>query len=190
VIKAQARRRIVSICGPSGSGKSFLVNKFTNYVSISTDDFYLGKSRMKTNEKGQYNFDSPDAVNLESCADAVRSLASLAPGNTVTIPNYDMKTSEPKGTKVLIVPDLKAIVVVEGIFSFHPPLLDMSDFKIFMEPSQEVNLARRFKRDFNERGRTASEILNQYPMVIEGYEQYIKPVKQFADIVIDFGIVI
>ncbi len=188
--KLAKRRRIVSICGPSGGGKSFLVRKFTNCVTVSTDDFYLGKSQLRPDANGAYNFDTPEAVNLEACAEALRSLATLIPGSHIMVPDYDMRISEPVGSKVIIAPDETAIVVVEGIFAFHPPLLDLADFRIFVEPPPEVILARRYKRDTEERGRTPLSILQQYPSVIQGYEQYIKPGKKFADIIIDFGILI
>lgn len=188
--KLPKRRRIVSICGPSGAGKSFLVKKFTNSAQISTDDFYIGKSQMEPDENGEYNFDSPQAVQLNLCADAVKSLATLEPGNSIKIPDYDMSRSEPVGMKTVIVPDVQAIIVVEGIFSFHPPLLELSDFRIFLEPPPEVVLARRFRRDLNDRRRTPESILAQYPMVLRGYEEYIKPGRNFADIIIDFGILV
>ena len=184
------KRRIISICGPSGAGKSFLVKKFTNYSRISTDDFYIGKSQMRPDAKGVYNFDSPDAVDLEECGAVVQELATLPPGAEVNMPRYNMKTSERDGTKIKIVPDLNAIIIIEGIFAFHPPLLKMSDFRIFMDPPPEVILARRYKRDIEERGRTPVDILKQYPMVIKGYEEFIEPVRRFADLIIDFGVLI
>lgn len=190
VKKLAKRRRIVSICGPSGAGKSFLVKKFTNYVRVSTDDFYIGKSNMRPTPTGVYNFDSPDAVDLQMCAEAVKFLANLPPGEKVRIPDYDMKRSERIEMKTVTVPDETAIVIVEGIFTFHPPLLQLADFRIFIEPRPEIILARRYKRDVEERGRTPLTILKQYPSVIKGYEQYIKPGRQFADLIIDFGILV
>lgn len=184
------RRRIVAICGRSGSGKSFIVKRFTNYVKVGTDDFYIGKSKMEPNQDGVYNFDNPNTVNLEACAEAVVKLAQSPTGTKVTIPKYDMITSEPDGTRTIITPDENGIIVVEGIFSFHPPLLDLATLRIFMDPPPEVILARRYRRDIEERGRTPESILKQYPSVIEGYETYIRPMRKFADLVIDFGYLI
>ncbi len=184
------RRRVVSICGPSGGGKSFLVGKFVNHQNLSTDDFYIGKAKMTPDSQGVYNFDSPEAVDLVACAQALEQLATLPPGCEVEIPNYNMKISERDGTKLVIVPVPEAIIVVEGIFSFHPPLLNMADFRIFVEAPEEVILARRYRRDIQERNRTPIDILQQYPTVIRGYERYIKPMKQFADLVLDYGILV
>ena len=184
------RRRIVAICGRSGSGKSFIVKRFTNYAKVGTDDFYIGKSNMEPDENGVYNFDNPNTVDLEECAKAVIQLAESPTGTKVTIPKYDMKISEPSGTRTIITPSEDGIVVVEGIFSFHPPLLDLATLRIFMDPPPEVILARRYRRDIEERGRTPKSILKQYPSVIEGYETYIRPMRKFADLVIDFGCLI
>lgn len=180
----------MAICGPSGSGKSYLVRGFTNCVALSTDDFYFGKSQMQPDASGIYNYDRPEAVDLVACGEAVKALATLEPGRRVSIPRYSMKTSERVGMRELIVPDEKATVVVEGIFSFHPPLLELADFRIFMDPPPWIILARRYKRDIEERGRSVEDILQQYPTVIRGYEQYIAPVRQFADLIIDFGILV
>lgn len=188
--KLPKKRRIVSICGPSGSGKSFIVKKFTNYAQIGTDDFYIGKKQMLPNERGDYNFDAPDAVNLRACGEALTALASLDAGAKVIIPDYDMKSSEPRGTQSITVPDDQAIIIVEGIFSFHDPLLGMADFRIFMEPALEIILARRVRRDLYERGRTLDSVFKQYPLVMDGYNKYIKPMKKHADVVIDFGILV
>ncbi len=185
--KINKRRRIVSVCGPSGSGKSFIVKRFTNFAKVSTDDFYIGKSKMVKNDREVYNFDDPRAVDLVQCAEAIQALAESPPGVKITIPKYDMKASEPCGTKTIITPNENAIIIIEGIFAFHPPLLQIADFRIYMDPPPEVILARRYRRDIEERGRTPMQILRQYPSVLKGYEEYIEPVKQFADLIIDFG---
>ncbi len=187
---AKMRRRIIAICGPSGGGKSFLVGKFNKYQVVHTDDFYIGKSHMRPNDKGVYNFDSPEAVDLQSCAEAVIKLATLSRGTEVEIPQYDMKTSERCGKSIIITPDEDAMIIIDGIFSFHPPLLELSDFRIFVEAPEEIILARRYRRDIRERGRTPHQVLEQYPTVIKGYEQYIKPMKQFADLILDNGVLV
>lgn len=184
------RRRIISICGPSAAGKTFLSKKFTNYCSISTDDYYYGKDQMTPDENGIYDFDSPTAVNLQSCAEAVQKLATLPEGDTVLIPDYSLLLSKKVGEKPIIVPNKDAIIVVEGIFSFHEPLLELADFRIFIDPPKEVCLARRYRRDMIERNKTPEEILLQYPSVLQGYENHIKDRKQYADLVLDFGVLI
>lgn len=186
----QQRRRIIAISGPSGGGKTFLVKKFVKYQDISTDDFYIGKSCMKPDANGLYNFDSPDAVDLVACAKALELLATQPQGTVVPIPKYDMKISERVGYNNILAPSEDAIIIVEGLFSFYPPLLNMSDFKIFVEAAEEVILARRYRRDHCDRGRSYKSILEQYPTVMEGYEKYVKPMRKYADLIIDFGTVI
>lgn len=184
------RRRIIAVSGPSGGGKTFLVKKFTKYQDISTDDFYIGKKNMVPDKNGVYNFDSPQAVDLVACAHTVDLLATQGTGTVVQVPQYDMKVSERVGYRPILVPSEDAIILVEGLFAFHPPLLEMADFRIFIEAPEEVILARRYRRDLHERGRSPKSILEQYPTVMAGYETYVKPMRKYADLIIDFGTVI
>ncbi len=66
------RRRpsqIIAVCGGSGSGKSTLARKFVGAAVLATDSFYKDVDDLTPKEDGTFDFDHPDAVNLEEAAE-------------------------------------------------------------------------------------------------------------------------
>lgn len=156
---------------------------FKNAFVLSMDHFYVGKDAMKKQQDGTYNFDAPESVNIQECADAAQSLAA---GKLTTIPFYDMELSERTGTQqVQVLPNHK-FVIVEGIFSFYEPIRSFSRFKVFLDTPREIRVARRMVRD-QAKGRSDIETLTWSITVEKNHVQYIEPMKEFADIVIPFS---
>ena len=60
--------------------------------------------------------------------------------------------------------------------------------KVFVDTDADIRLARRIMRDISERGRQLPDILNQYDRFVKpGYNKYIGPTIQNADVVIPRG---
>jgi len=69
-----------------------------------------------------------------------------------------------------------------------PDLRSQLDLKIYVDTDPDLRLARRLKRDIDERGRTTSSVLDQYfatvrPMHLE----FVEPSKRYADLIIPEG---
>ena len=77
-------------------------------------------------------------------------------------------------------------MIVEGILILtHPSLRDMFDIKIFVHADSDERLIRRLKRDIAERGRDLDEVLSRYQNTLKPmHNQFIEPMKEFADIII------
>lgn len=120
----------ILICGGSCSGKTVFANLFRHALVLELDHFYLGKKDMKSKPDGSYDFDAPEAVNLAEAADAVKTLSQ---GKTATIPVYDMKVSDRTGTQTVQPKPDDTFLVVPGIFSFHEPLRQLGDLKIYLD---------------------------------------------------------
>lgn len=176
-------KTIILVCGGSCSGKSAFANLFKDAFVLEMDHFYFGKSHMKPEPDGSYNFDAPEAVDIAACAKAVESLAS---GKETIIPKYDMVSSEPTGTQSLKVPEGKKFIVVEGIFSLYSPLRELGALKIFLDTPTEIRVARRMLRDV-EKGRSDIDTLAWSITVEKNHRLYIEPTKEFADLVIPFS---
>jgi len=174
---------IILISGGSCSGKSVFAHLFRNAFILEMDHFYFGKSQMKPNADGSYDFDAPEAVDITDCARAVRELIS---GKSVTIPKYDMKISERTGTQRIHMPGDAKFLVVEGIFSFYSPLRELADLKIYIDVPTELRVARRMIRD-QEKGRSDIQTLSWSVTVEKNHQKYVEPMKKFADIVIPFS---
>lgn len=173
----------ILVCGGSCSGKSVFARKFSHAFILEMDNFYLGKDRMKANEDGTYDFDAPESVDI---ADVARTVTELKSGNPVTIPLYDMVTSDRTGTQTIqLKPDDK-FIVVPGIFAFNTPLRELGDIKIYIDTPREIRVARRMIRDV-QKGRNDIDTLSWSITVEKNHQKYIEPMKQYADLVIPFS---
>ena len=62
------------------------------------------------------------------------------------------------------------------------------DLKIFVMTDDDIRLSRRIQRDIAERGRTVEDVLAQYNRLVKtSYDEFIKPVMKYADIIIPHG---
>ena len=77
-------------------------------------------------------------------------------------------------------------MIVEGILILtNPELRNMFDIKIFVHADTDERLIRRLKRDISERGRDLDEVLTRYQTTLKPmHEQFIEPMKEYADIII------
>lgn len=176
------RRRpsqIIAICGGSGSGKSTLARRFVGAAVLATDSFYKDVSDLTPKDDGTFDFDHPDAVDLEGCADAC---IKLADGEDVMIPVYEMRSAKRIGTQLVPSPK-NSIVIIEGIYSFHSPLHDIATLRIFIDTPIDQRMARRLRRDV-ERGRSTMETIKYSLHVEEAYSRYVEPMRELADLIL------
>jgi uridine kinase len=175
---------IVLISGASGCGKSTIINIIKNVLQeqftvhlMSIDQFYHSLKPGDTNP----NWDVPFAIDWDLLVDTIVNLKNC---NNVLIPHYDYITHQRIPNKEIILGNTD-IVLLEGIFAFYNSLLcNLVDLKIFIDADPITTcLHRRYERDSLERSRDGYSIIKQYiDQVLPGYERYIKPYKQYADI--------
>lgn len=138
---------------------------------------------MKPDKDGNYNFDAPESVDIKAYAQALKGLSQ---GQDVTIPLYDMKTSERIGKQIVRLKPNTRFIIAEGIFSFYQPLRELADLKIYLDIPTEIRVARRMVRDI-EKGRSHIDTLDWSITVEKNHEKYITPLKKYADLVIPFS---
>ncbi len=121
---------VILVCGGSCSGKSVFARMFTNAFILEMDHFYVGKDKMIPQPDGSLDFDAPESVDI---ADVARTVVELQTGNPVTIPVYDMVTSDRVGTQIIQLKPEHKFIVIPGIFAFHSPLRELGTLKIFID---------------------------------------------------------
>ncbi len=174
---------VITVAGGSCSGKTTFAKGFSNAVLISMDNFYKDIKDLLPDEDGAYNFDTPDAFDMEACKNAV---IALSEGKDVVVPVYDYVSCKRVGTQTITSPKEGQLVVLEGIFALCPPLHDVGMVRIFIEAPPEIRVARRIKRDLA-KGRTPQETLKWFVKVEEGHQKYIEPSKCYANLVVPFS---
>ena len=179
---------IIGITGGSGSGKTTFLKRLGLKFSsdeiciVSQDEYYKARETQLIDENGVTNFDLPTSIDAESFAN---DLAKLANGEVVIKEEYTFNNDLQK-PKLLTFNPTK-VIIVEGIFIFHyKQIIDLLDFKVFIDARDDLKVIRRIKRDQIERNYPVEDVLYRYEHhVMPAYEQYIKPYKDKADVIIN-----
>lgn len=198
------RVRLVLIAGPSSSGKTTFskrlsVQLMTNGLrphSISLDDYFVDREQTPLDEKGNYDYESLYALDLELFN---QQLEALLRGEEVEPPTFNFTTGrkEYKGNKLKI--DDNTILILEGIHALNPELTPhinaANKFKIYVSALTSISLddhnwisttdnrlLRRIIRDFNYRGYSAQETISRWPSVRAGEDKWIFPFQENADV--------
>jgi uridine kinase len=178
---------IIGIAGGTGCGKTTVVNQILNELPegevgiISQDSYYKDTSHLTYEERVKINFDHPRSIDFELLRAHLKDLKNNTP---IHQPVYSFVKHNRTGDTVLTHP--RKVMIVEGILILtNPDLRDMFDIKIFVHADTDERLIRRLKRDISERGRDLDEVLMRYQTTLKPmHNQFIEPMKEFADIII------
>ena len=196
-ITASKDIKIVLIAGPSSSGKtttmkrlsSFLQSRGLHPIGLSTDDFFVDREDTPKNEKGEYDYECLEAIDLKLFND---TLQGLLDGKEVEIPEYDFVAGKKvfKGRKCVL--DEKSILIVEGLHCLNddltPYINERYKYKIYLSPfiplnidrhnyisTLDLRLIRRIVRDNRTRGKNVNQTIGEWQVVRSGEEKYIFP---------------
>jgi len=178
---------ILGIAGGTGCGKTTVVNQIVEELRnqevevISQDSYYKNTSHLTYEERVEINFDHPSSIDFELM---IAHLKELKKGNPINQPIYSFIEHNRTGETLKTEP--KKVVIVEGILILtNPELRDLFDINIFVHADSDERLIRRLKRDLAERGRDINEVLTRYQTTLKPmHEQFIEPMKEYADIII------
>jgi uridine kinase len=178
---------ILGIAGGTGSGKTTVVNQIINELPnedvtvISQDSYYKATDNLTYKERTKINFDHPRAIDFKLL---VKHLIELKKGNAIEQPIYSFAAHN--RTKDTIITHPSKVLIVEGILIFSKSKLrELLDIKVFVHADSDERLIRRLKRDIQDRGRDMDEVLQRYQETLKPmHEQFIEPMKEYADIII------
>ena len=182
---------LIGIAGGTGSGKTsianYLLKKFGSdqLIVIEQDSYYKNNSALSIDERNQQNFDHPDAIDIELFN---KQLVSLLGGKSVEIPIYDFSIHNRRNQRQFVRPC--RIIVIEGILTLYfQSLRKLMNIKVFVDTPDNIRFTRRLSRDVKERGRTIKSVTNQYEKTVKPmYDQFVKPSRDLADIIITDGV--
>jgi uridine kinase len=213
IAAARDRIRIISIAGPSSSGKTTFIKRLkvqlqidgVNPVGIGLDDYYVDRERTPRDGNGDWDFEALEAIDLGLLQEHVRRLLA---GETVKAARYDFLTgrSLPEGGPEIAL-RTGDVLMLEGIHGLDPRLLGEIPaagelFRIFVHPATtlpfdrltrvsatDLRLLRRIVRDRHQRGYRAADNILRWPSVQAGEREHIFPFQREADVVFDSSLV-
>jgi len=199
--------RMVLIAGPSSSGKTttmkrisaFLRSRGFHPVSLSTDDFFVDRKDTPKDDKGEFDYECLQAIDLELFN---QTLQKLLKGEKVEIPEYDFVHGKKVFQGRFLQLKENSILLIEGLHCLNDDLIPYIDakykFKIYLSPfiplnidrhnyisTLDLRLIRRIVRDNRTRGKRVSETIGEWQVVRAGEEKYIFPYVYQADMIIN-----
>ena len=180
--------KIIGITGGSGSGKSTVVKRikerYPNAVLIEQDNYYKSAAFVNNDNITAYNFDHPDAFDMELM---LSNLSSLKEGKSCQMPQYDFVHHKRKDETITVEPS--SIIIIDGLMVFYDERVrSILDLKLYVDTPADIRFIRRLKRDVKERGRTVESVIEQYTNVVRpGHYNFIEPSKAYADLIIPEG---
>ena len=181
---------IIGIAGGTGSGKTTVVNKIIESLPegsvavIPQDSYYNDQSHLPLEVRKRTNFDHPDAFEWSLLAQHIEALRQ---GRAIEQPTYSYITCTRLAETVHVEP--RDVIIIEGIMALYSkPLRDLMDLKIYVEASPDERLLRVIERDTVERGHPLDMLIRKYRKVLRPmHDEFIKPTKEYADIIIPNG---
>lgn len=203
--------KIVLIAGPSSSGKTTLAQRLSIQLrvngkktyAVSLDDYFVDRHLTPKNEKGEFDFETIKALDLDLFNE---QLIDLMAGEEVQIPVYNFKEGSREYSRepVRLIND--HIIIIEGIHGLNDELTanipQVNKFKIYISALTQLNidrhnristsdlrLLRRIVRDYTHRGNNAIKTMELWDNVIKGTEKYIFPYQENADAIFNSALV-
>ena len=174
---------LIGVAGDSGCGKSTFLRRITDvfgedFVTVICLDDYHSLDRKQRKETGITALD-PRANNFDLMYEQIKALKNL---ESINKPIYNHETG-------MIDPPEKIhpnhIVVIEGLHPLYDDrVLELIDFSVYLDISDEVKIAWKIKRDMAERGHRYEDVLASINARRPDFEAYIDPQKAHANVVI------
>ena len=203
--------KFVLIAGPSSSGKTTFSHRLSIQLRvngmiphpIAVDNYFVDREHTPRDEKGNYNFECLEAIDVEQFNQDMRALLN---GEQVYLPVFNFKTGKRDYQTTPKQLGEHDILVIEGIHCLNPLLTaqlnDENKFKIYISaltqlnvdehnriPTTDGRLIRRIVRDARTRGTTAKQTIAMWNSVRRGEEENIFPYQEEADIMFNSSLV-
>ena len=181
VAKRKDEVRMVIIAGPSSSGKTTTTIKLgerlarhnMKLVTLNVDNYFFDLAMHPKDEFGDYDFETPQALDLELIN---KHLTRLFAGEEVKTPFYDFKTGTRHPDQIPMKLEENDVILIDSLHGLYPDMTkDIAPemvFRLYIEPLlqlkgpdgryvrwTDIRLIRRMLRDASHRAYDPTETL-------------------------------
>ncbi len=196
-------KKLIMLSGPSSAGKTTSSLKLCRMLgdigmtahTISLDNFFYSKSDLPKLEDGEYDFESPNCIDIPLFTDCMTGLLA---GKKVDMPKFNFYTGLSEKNNFPLKIGENDIVFIEGIHALNPAITagipDDDLFRIFisirgefvkdgetMLCKRDLRLVRRVIRDARFRNAPPELTFDMWSGVVDGEAKYISPFARRAD---------
>lgn len=182
---------MVAIDGVDAAGKTTLAavlaeelrNRKYNVIEASMDGFHNPREvryRMgRDSPEGYYR----DSFNIETLKEVL--LEPLGKGEAYRTAVFDYRVDSKTDEKTVSAP-VNAILVFEGVFSLRPELVELWDYKIYLDIAVEESISRGVERDLGEKDEIERKYRVRYLPGQQLFKEESRPYET-ADIIVDYN---
>jgi len=200
--------KLVIIAGPSSSGKTTTTKKIARnliqqglrFAELNLDNYYFDLELHPKDEFGDYDFETPQALDIELINQHLHELLS---GEEVLLPYYDFKAGKRYLDRTPIHLGGGDIILIDSLYGLYPPMTDGIEdekIKIYLEPLlqmkdnkgqyvrwTDIRLMRRMLRDAIHRAYDYCKTLTHWHYVRSGEMKNTIPYIDTTDFIINSG---
>jgi len=202
--------KVVIIAGPSSSGKTTTTTKLNhllkkmglNLVPLTVDNYFLDLELHPKDEFGDYDFETPQALDLELINE---HLVRLIAGEEVLIPFYDFKTGRRHDDHTPMRVGPNDVILIDSLHGLYADMTRDVDgelkFKLYIEPLlqmkgsggkfvrwTDLRLMRRMVRDAAHRSYDPQRTLEHWHYVRKSEMRNIVPYINTTDYIVNSGL--
>ena len=210
VIRERGKVKIVIVAGPSSSGKTTTTIKLGHLlkkmgfslIPLTVDNYFFDLELHPKDEFGDYDFETPQALDLELIND---HLARLVAGEEVLTPFYDFKTGKRHDDHTPMQIGPHDIILIDSLHGLYADMTrsvdDALKFKLYIEPLlqmkdadgkfvrwTDLRLMRRMVRDETHRAYDPQQTLEHWHYVRKSEMRNIVPYINTTDYIVASGL--
>jgi uridine kinase len=206
LLQSRGEIKLAIFAGPSSSGKTTttrkvalrLAEKGLTFLELNLDNYYFDLELHPRDEFGDYDFETPQALDLQLIN---RHIRELLDGKEIQMPHYDFKSGK---RSPLCTPTRLAKnegILIDSLYGLYPALTEgvkAASYKVYIEPLlqmksndgeyirwTDIRLMRRMLRDAISRASDYGQTLTHWHYVRSGELRNIMPHIASADYVVN-----
>lgn len=207
ILERKDQIRLVIIAGPSSSGKTtttiklaeFLRKQGLKLIALNIDNYFFNLECHPKDEFGDYDFETPEALDLKLINEHLASLMEYKP---IHVPRYDFKTGKRLAETDFFPIEQGQIILIDTLHGLYDPMTQSvpaeNKFKLYIEPLcqikdknkefirwTDIRLLRRMTRDERQRAYKPNMTIEHWHYVRRSELKHIIPYLPTVDYVVN-----